>query len=212
PCCNFFNVDGSFIMPEGWFGTTVAGYNAQIGGFLAGTEFSARFGNEGGSRTLLTNQSTAFGVTGQINRSYEFRSDAGLHIAGRIGWVFDRTLVFSKFGVGISHTVDKFEFAGSGSFCVRPGPGEGCNESVAIGSAIVDVARWSPSVVWGAGLEHNFDRFFVRADAELEAVSDRNINDSASLSLGSSSPATVSGNASKAILTTRGSAKLGIRF
>jgi hypothetical protein len=147
-----------------------------------------------------------------MDHSYEFRSDAGVNLGGRFGVVFNQTLVFAKAGVGIAHAEDRFTFQGSGAVCIGfAGNGIDCVRSVAIGSAATTLARWSPSLLAGVGIEHNFGIFFVRAGADIEAITGLKGFSLLSGPIPTSGRFSVNAS-SEPFWTTRGTALVGFRF
>jgi opacity protein-like surface antigen len=209
------------VTPQGWLGTAVTGYNIQYGTFLGGIELSGRWGKEGAdSLTSRTVFPTTGGFVANIDHQYQFRSDSGVSLAARAGVVFNRTLVFGKLGVGVAHAEDRFSFQGSGTVCINrgfnpigPNP---CIATAPIGSALLTIARWSPSVVAGVGIEHNIGRFFVRVGAELEGIYGLNGTSNtvpATIDPHGTLTSNVSGSAtSEAFWITRGTALVGFRF
>jgi hypothetical protein len=217
PCCGSGNNSGAFgqVAPQGWGGTVVSGYNIQYGAFLGGIELAGRWGREGadGIPARQSFFSTGNNVA-SVDYSYQFRSDAGVNLAARAGLVFDRTLVFTKLGIGVAHAEDRFSFQGSGPLCVTTNFINGqnvCTATLPIGSAAFTIGRWSPSIVAGVGMEHNIGRFFLRAGAELEGIT--GLKGSSSLSVPLSPNGFASGFvSSEAFWTTRGTALVGFRF
>jgi hypothetical protein len=147
-----------------------------------------------------------------MDHSYEFRSDAGVNLAGRVGVVVSQTLVFAKAGVGVAHAEDRFTFQGSGAVCISPSfDNTTCFSSVALGSATATIGRWSPSLLAGIGIEHNFGIFFIRAGAEIEGITGLKGFSLLSGPIATSGRFSVTAS-SEPFWTTRGTALVGFRF
>jgi opacity protein-like surface antigen len=204
-CCFASGNASGQVAPQGWLGTAAAGYNMQYGSWLGGLELSGRWGEEGAERhvrsIILRNGAPQ---PGAVDHNYQFRSDAGVSLAVRAGIVLDRTLIFGKLGVGIAHAEDRFSFQGSGIVCIPS-----CSP---IGSAELSVARWSPSLVAGVGLEHNIGRLFLRVGADLEGIyglKGMSVTPPSGISPGGNASGSAS---SEDFWTTRGTALVGFRF
>jgi hypothetical protein len=208
------------VTPQGWFGTSMIGYNIQYGWLLGGLELTGRWGKEGadGPTSRSTFVTTA-GFVGNVDHSYQFRSDSGVSLAARAGVVLGQTLLFGKLGLGVAHADDRFFFHGSGSACVVEqfiGNKLVCTAAAPMGSASLTIARWSPSVVAGVGMEHNIGRFFLRVGAELEGI--YGLNGFSNTPPANIEPKGVFNNnafgqaGSEAFWTTRGTALVGFRF
>lgn len=160
--------------PKGAFGAGAVGYNMQSGSLLFGLELSGRAGGESltAARTRPVESYWFFfslPSTGTATDSYAFRSDAGLHLSTRVGFVMQDTLLFAKIGLGAARTTDSFRIDGSGTImsCAFFWP---C-DITPVPSGAITMRRWTPSFLFGAGVEQNFGRWFLRIGGEVEAIS-----------------------------------------
>ncbi|CAN0006249.1 unnamed protein product, partial [Phaeothamnion confervicola] len=138
------------IHPRGPSVTGVVGYNLAFGQWLAGFEIVARWGDEKGQGQAFNNAS----ASSTLNGSYRYRNDLGGHVAARLGFTMEETLIFGKVGIGWTRIVETYSY----------------NISPLTDSVSTTTTTWTPSVVFGLGIEHNFGRAFARLTAEIEAI------------------------------------------
>jgi hypothetical protein len=198
------------------------GYNVQLGQFLTGIEIAGRLGSENFNRSFGPDaarfSSTYPDLGGRLTASYQYRSDAGINVAARAGVTFGDTLIFTKVGLGMARTEDRFRWEGRGIYCTRTefvsGRGEVCTESASVPSAEISLARWSPSLLAGLGIEHNIGRLFVRGSAEMEGIKGiQSFSEVTSLGgLGWASGGVTSNGQSDLYWTARAMGMVGFRF
>jgi opacity protein-like surface antigen len=152
---------------SGWSVSGLSGYNVMVGRWLFGIELDGRFSNERGQAEQINSGPNSFGLLSGMERlRYEIKSDAGVHLSGRIGATFENTLVFAKLGAGVTHVAEAFIDDASNaafSFCTP------CTPQIGV-SRGASKSAWLPSSIFGFGVEQNFGAIFVRGQGEIEAA------------------------------------------
>lgn len=199
--------------PSGWSGTVIAGYNLTFNGFVFGIEADSRWGREGAEQSRTQNFGGTFSfLVGTASGTYELRNDIGIHLSLRAGAFIGDTLIYGKVGAGTSRFIDTFNIDGSGvSFCPLPSffP---CPVPFQSGAGVGSFTseKWMPSLVFGVGIEQNFNRFFLRLSAEAETIGPHILTFGPIPATGTG---TFSGNASSdTFWTGRAQGAIGFRF
>jgi opacity protein-like surface antigen len=170
---------------QGLSGTAAAGFNMTFGPLLIGLELDGRWGDERAATTKAVDDAFTPNIGASI-QTYEIKSDAAVHLSGRIGATIDQTLVYGKIGFGLAHISERFTADDTGLFVCSPNANLfPCTTNRIFGGAGTVVSEnWVPSFVGGVGLEQNWGRFFVRLGAEAEAVRLQDFSDSVRKSAG----------------------------
>ncbi|MDB5550648.1 MAG: hypothetical protein JWL86_632 [Rhizobium sp.] len=189
----------------GHIAAAVGGNIVTSSGLLVGLEFDGRYEGE---RGYPTGQTTSFLGGNAPAASYEFRSDAAVHAAIRVGSTFDDLLIFAKAGIGAVRFKEALSYderpinvplCGGGSFypCLPVGS--------VLTAGSFQSATWLPSAIFGVGAEKNWGPIFGRVGAEFEAVNLQSTNIIAGHASGYSSSPQIT-------WASRGSAMIGYRF
>jgi hypothetical protein len=195
------------LILSGPSGIGAFGYNQTFGRLLIGIELDGRWGSEKASSFSMGN--VGFNPSGPV--SVTSTNDAGIHLAGRVGGFIGETLIYGKIGAGLSRFNDHYFGNSTGlssTFCTAT-----CDVLRTINGAVLSgsTETWLPSFVLGAGIERNWDRFFVRLGTEAEMVAAHSI----AVNVTGPTGATIggqSGNLNTAFWTVRAIAMAGIRF
>jgi outer membrane immunogenic protein len=92
---------------SGWLAGGQIGANYQVGAWVFGAEAQASWANLAGS-SVCTGTSTTAGVVTPVSGTCNVKVNALGTIAGRVGWAWDRLLVYGKGGV--AWTNDKYNW------------------------------------------------------------------------------------------------------
>jgi|GEM_PF-6212536 len=163
--------------PAGPSALAMVGFNLQYGHLVTGLELSGRFGWERFSDSQFASVNIGvgeFATIGQSSKSYQFNSDASVHLALRAGLAVENTLIYGKLGLGAGHISESMKVVTTGSFCAF-GTFVGNNlvcgrRDPIIPAQSTSTSRWSPSIMIAAGVEQNFGAFFARIEGQAEAI------------------------------------------
>lgn len=135
----FSNGGGGTLRPGSFIGGFQTGYNHQMGNLVLGGEIDASFLD----LRKRTNNQIAYSVAPAL--TYNFRrgvdTDWLVTIRPRLGYAFDRTLIYATGGLALAQVKDTWSVASSGNYLKAMS-----NSSVRVGWTL------------GAGVEHAFAR------------------------------------------------------
>jgi hypothetical protein len=150
-------IDGAFFLAS-------IGVDRTVGTFLVGADLTGRV--KGESFDQVKTPPIFFP---QASRDgYAFQSDAGIHIAGRLGTLVAGTLVYARAGGGVTLLKETFSYHDQPFFLAA-------NTAVSLGpppplTGSTTVKNWRPSGLLGVGMERNFGSLFGRIGADFEVV------------------------------------------
>lgn len=161
---------GTTKAPHGASGVFAAGYNVQSGNLVFGTELSGRYGDEGATHDAITTLNsifTPYTLTQTLYDDWWWKSDAAVHLSGRMGFAIGDAMVFAQAGMGATHVKTGYTYRNVAFYCVT-GTTNCTNLPDIAFSASVN--RWYPSALFGAGFEYNWGRVFGRVSGEMEGI------------------------------------------
>lgn len=175
PVVDSADFSSRWLDPKGASFTGSAGYNMQHGNWVFGGDLAGRIGNETIKRSRRS--ANTFGFTAvTISESQQIGTTASVHAAARAGYAIGDALLFVKVGAGGTEFQRHLQTQASATFCQTFAFVNGaliCTQTTTNQSATgLRWKEWLPSVVVGGGIEHNFNRLFVRLEGEAEAIFD----------------------------------------
>ena len=133
---------------DGFLGGGQVGFNYQINQFVLGVEGDVSWANLKGGSTQV------FGLAAPVTQSFNSEVDWTATLTGRLGFAFDRWLVYGKGGVAWAH--DKY----STNFYAFPGS-VGLSET-RIGWTVGGGVEYAIAPQWTTKLEYNYMDFGTR--------------------------------------------------
>ncbi len=162
--------------PEGGFGGGQIGYNVQRGNIVFGAEADFQGADISGSKSLVVPpQPNSYGIPPQYTLGTKSTLDWFGTVRGRLGYSFDRTLVYATGGLAYGHISDTAScspFPGAYPCAI----GYGTHQTNATGYVVGGGVEHKLNPAWSVKAEYQYlnlgqDSFFAKQTNEDYAVS-----------------------------------------